>query len=94
MTSVGHVPTRANLERRTYKIPGALSKETKDFGRTDAGYNEWGPLGRVPHRRSLNGTGLTREGWCCVGRWLSRMDMTTYQRSIKNSTRYIIDVPR
>ena len=41
---------------------------------------------RFPHRcngRSLSGMGLTRERWCCTGRWLSGLDMNTCQTSIK-----------
>ena len=35
------------------------------------------------NERSLSGMGLTRERWCCAGRWLSGLDMNTYQTSIK-----------
>ena len=40
--------------------------------------------------KSLSGMGLTRERWCCAGRWLSRLDMNTCQTSI--TYQYIIIV--
>ena len=42
---------------------------------------------RFPHYcngKSLSWVGLTRERWCCAGRWLSRLDMNTCQMSIKH----------
>ena len=41
---------------------------------------------KFPHwcnGRSLSGMGLTRERWCCTGRWLRGLDTNTYQTSIK-----------
>ena len=37
----------------------------------------------MPDGRSLSWMGLTRESWCCTGGYMSRLDMNTYQTSIK-----------
>ena len=39
--------------------------------------------------RSLSGMGLTRERWCCTGRWLSRLDINTCMPD-EYKKRYII----
>ena len=56
VTTARSVPRRVNLERRTYKTPGALSKETRGVGRTEAGSSGvfTAYLGLHPHEPRYN----------------------------------------